>query len=176
MVNTAEASADPNHSADDSIITKVFEEPLRLRLVDLIQNDPVKIGDKILYRISVDNQGNEPLGPDPNNPDPKVKDVFIRTRVPPGTKLICVSGHNTLDCEQSAEGVRLVNPEKERKRVHWKVDGRLGPAGGGENSRTMWMEVEVTKKRKVIRAKAIAKEFNNKTKRKARAHTVVELD
>ncbi len=121
------------------------------------------------------------MGPDPFNPSAKDKPIVIKTRVPHGTELICVSGSQVpgKNCEQAADGVTLEKDPFTRKRklILWTVDEQLESAAqGAEATRTMWMKVMVKKKRKAIRAKAIAKEFTLRSTSKARALTVIEIE
>ncbi len=177
IVNSALAS-DPNgNTAEDSISTKLFTKPFRLRIVDL--DDPVLQGDQIRYEISVDNLGEIPLGPDPNLPPGDRKDVLIKTRRPAGTSLGCVSGSTIADCATPVDGIELVrDPFRDGGgRVLWKLTEPLGTVGAEEgNSKTLEMVVTVTKKKRTIRARVRAKEFTLRSKGKARALTVVERD
>jgi uncharacterized repeat protein (TIGR01451 family) len=171
--NTAEAD-DPNgNHAEDTVGTRIFAKALRLELND--NPDPVVRDNQLRYLIRVTNLGNQDL-----------EGISVKTRVPAGTELECLSGSNskpgdcaalndpnsnlglgvTLDRDPSDAGIR-------GRRVLWAIDAL--PAANEENVRQMEMVVKPTKRRWTIRAVAKVREQTLRSREKARALTVVVI-
>jgi uncharacterized repeat protein (TIGR01451 family) len=163
VLNTAKAADLSGNSAQDSIGTRVFAKALGLQILD--EPDPlVDSNGQIRYTISVFNLGDQAL-----------ETVVVKTRVPAGTTLDCLSGSAaTGDCDDLGAGVVLArDPSVERgRRIIWTIE-ELGTTQG-QDLQQMEMVVTLTKPRRTIRAVAKAKELTLGSKRRARALTVVE--
>ncbi|MFQ5513486.1 MAG: hypothetical protein ACE5FG_03545 [Myxococcota bacterium] len=174
VIENFAVATDPNgDSADASNTIRVFNRAFRVRILD--DPDPVAVGSQITYTISIDN-----LGPqDPNDPLFQPLDgVIIKSRVPPGTTLVCLSGSTVNDCPAFGGGefddVALtrdpLRAEVRSRRVIWELTAPL------VDSRSMKMIVTVDKRRRVVRGIARAREVTLRSKSKGRALTVVELE
>jgi uncharacterized repeat protein (TIGR01451 family) len=174
--NMATASDLSGNSTEDSFTTEVFAKRLRVRMVDL--DDPVQRGSQVRYEISVEGFGNEPLGDNPRTPDKQEK-VRIKTRVPSGTTLVCLTG-SPVDCTPEPKPPELTgmtltkDPTVKGRSAIWTLDNDLQPGVGQEKKMEMVVKVKEEGRRRSVRAKVRVREFTFRSKSKARALTVVE--
>jgi uncharacterized repeat protein (TIGR01451 family) len=113
----ASASADCAATEQTSIITHVGTLPaLRLEVVD--EEDAIKIGDTVVYRITVKNQGS---GDD--------EDVRIVATLPPEETFVRASGSSEATVDGQTITFAPVTRLEPEKTAEWRVEAKAAKAG-----------------------------------------------
>jgi len=117
MKVTASASAECAAAADTSIVTNVGTLPaLRLEVVDL--EDAIKVGENVIYRITVKNQGS---GDD--------EDVRIVATLPDEETFVRASGSSDAKVEGKVITFEPVLRLEPQKTAEWRVEAKASRPG-----------------------------------------------